>query len=388
MLSKFKSLKRLTWSLVVGLLANGAQGAELHVVKYSKQELNATKEAHFIKSRDFSDIVSENFRNIMVTLTNRQSGSNMALRDLVNSAAEPSKSSWQKRQAALASDSESSKVDENRLRLTMSQQTRKAAEINFKNAFPIFERIRSGLTFNLDLKKARQASASDANHIRYGLVEKDILPSQSALAVATLGSISDVDHRYTSPAKVIYTIDRLEGGENRRVFADESDESSADAHTFWRKLPSANMTIKVDAAENDVAMSDQLAQGAAARVTISQFDGLVSTQFVAGRQSFEKTLTTEFKAPLYGSMILAQKFNSDLTPAETAALNLMGDNAAPHINMLYGHKTKKFKGELTLERSGFKYSLVAEPRAGWAVATDPKLGTAGDKLSMALQTNF
>lgn len=388
MFSKFKSLKRITWSLAIGFLANGAQGAEVRVVQYSKQELNAAKEVRFIKSRDFSDIVSENFKNIMITLTNRQSGSNMALRDLVNSAAEPSKSSWQKRQAALASDNDRSNVNENRLRLTMSQQTRKAAEINFKNAFPIFERIRSGLTFNLDLKKARQASASDANHIRYGLVEQDILPSQSPLAVATLGSISDVDHRYTSPAKVIYTIDRLDGVENRRVFADESDESSADAHTFWRKLPSANMTIKIDAAEGDSTMSDQLAQGAAAKITISQFDGLVSTQFVTGRQSFEKTLTTEVKAPLYGSMTLAQKFNSDLTPAETAALNLMGDNTAPHINMLYGHKTKKFKGELTFERSGFKYSVVAEPRAGWAVATDPKLGAAGDKLSLALQKNF
>jgi len=276
-------------------------------------------------------------------------------------------------------------------------QTRKAAEVQIKGAFPIFEKVRNGLNFNMDILNPGQ-SIQNKNHvptIRYGLVEAEIIPSEKAIPIATLGSISDVSPEYSSRAKVIYTIDQITSNPNTPVFNDtqpmHADHSELQSTSVWRKAPSTQVKLKVDAADQDATVSDQIGSGAipGARFTFTQADSFITTKFVAGGKSdVRKSMTTELKAPLYGEMSLARIYDYKMQATHTSALNIFGDSSLPRVNLSYAHKDKKAKGEWIVRQGNFEYSVIAEPRQGWFPDTDQKLGRVGDKASLNLNKTF
>jgi hypothetical protein len=371
-------------------------GDELRVVRVSKEELAAAANPQFIVSKDLSDVLSSRLKDLAVTLTSRQSGNNAATRDAVAAGNQMSKALWMKKLSTLAFEPENhgSGADENKVRSTISAQSRKSAEVNFKNAFPVIARIQKGLSFNLDLKNPGSAVARDTSvpEIRYGLVETDILPSDRQIPVASYGTISEIDARYSSPAKVVYTIDRLETTQNKTVFESSSTTESGAQETqnvsMWSRLPSSAVRVKFDAADQNSAVADQVSARSAApamRVTLTQADGLVSTQMVTGAK---ESMTTEFKAPLYGEMSMARKYDSKFKATETSAQNILGHSSLPRLNLIYAHNAKSAKGEWIVKRDRFEYSVTAEPRQGWVASGDSALGKVGDKVTLAVNTSF
>jgi hypothetical protein len=307
-----------------------------------------------------------------------------------------SKAKWLRRLSTLAADPEfpGEKGDSDKLRVTLSQQIRKASEVKFREALPILDRLKNGMVFKLDLLNPASAmkKANTTPDIRYGLVETDILPASDSIPVASLGDLSEMESGFARPAKVIYTIDRLDGRENRKVFPESQgvDDSQVQNTSMWSKRPSMKMDIKIDAADQDAAVTDQVGQGSlpGARITMTQADGFISTQFVAGGKSSKKSLTTELKVPLYGEMSIARKFNYKMQATQTSALNILGDSSLPRVNILYANLDKKFKGEWIVKRDRFEYNVTAEPRQGFGSAGQTKFGKFGDKVSFGLGTAF
>ena len=373
-----------------------ALAAEFKTVRYSKNDLKNQDPNSFLKAYDLSDVLSTKIKTLAVTITKRQSGSNVSTYNVAASAREDSKEKSMRRLGALSFDptSRGPRGNTDNLRIALSQQARKAAEVKFKEAFPVFGQIKNGLVFKLDILKPENviSPSRDVPVIRYGLVETDILPAEKNVPMASLGGISESDTDFLQPAKVVYTIDRIDGGENRKIFMETttSDDLTVQNASQWGRRPSMKVDVKINAADQDAAVTDQVGQGAipAARITLTQADGFISTQFIAGSKSANKSMTTEFKAPLYGEMSLAQKYNYKMQATQTAALNVLGEWWLPRVNLLYANVEKKIRGEWVVKRERFEYNVTAESRPGFGENGEKKFGKVGDKLSFGLATAF
>lgn len=372
-------------------------GNELKVVRYSAQELaTMPKESDFVRGSDLSDVLSSKFKEVLVTMTERQSGSNLKTKAVVDASRQISRTAKMKKLSTLAvtPDQLYASRDQSLFFSTISQQYRKALEVNTRKHFPIVEKIRSGMKFNLDLKDPTISivNRKEIPVIRYGLVETEIIPSKDAIPIASLGSISDVHTEFGSKAQVIYTIDKLSNERARPVFGDGYTEDEEIQHTsLWSRIPSAKINVKIDASDQDAIMADQLGNGSipGARFSFSQVDGLISTQFIAGGKSpTNKSLIHQIKVPLYGEMSLSRQFDYKMQAINTSALNVLGDSKRPRLNLLFSHKDKRAKGEWIMRKTRSELSLVAEPRQGWTPSLNNSLGRAGDRLSVSFNKSF
>jgi hypothetical protein len=383
--------------LLLASLSPAGLAAEQLTIRYTKETLAKESPKEFIRQTDLADVLSSKLRGLAVTVTSRQSGGNVATRDIVANSQELPRRLWLKKLSTLAVDPDQllPRRDENRLRTTLAAQYRKSLELNFKNSFPVIERLQRGLNFNLDLTNPRASlvRSHSSPKIRYGLVEEDILPGNRAVPVASSQGLSEMDHEYATPAKVIYTIDRLDGEGNRAVFVQESliNDGPTQTTSIWRRVPSGNVKVKIDAADQNTALSDQLGQGGSLpgmRLTLAQADGLITTQIIAGGAASRKTLVTEMKAPIYGEMSVARKFDYKMRPTETSAQNILGDADLARVNLMYAHASNKLRGEWIVKRERFEYNVIAEPRQGWGSGSENQLGKVGDKISFGMNTYF
>ena len=222
----------------------------IRIVKYDKEQVRQDLNRKFIEPNSLGQTIVSKLKEIAVTTTQRQSGNNTAIRDLASRTPGLSKSAWAKQMALLSYDPDNSarRNDDSALMQTLVMQSRKAAEVNLKKSFPIFERFKNGLTFNLSTKIIL---TKPIHNIRYGLIERDILPADNSIPLAGFGSINDIDRAYATPAQVIYTIDRLDAAASPRVFSNSSDTTLAEPTVRWGRLPSSKLTIKIDSPNND-----------------------------------------------------------------------------------------------------------------------------------------
>jgi hypothetical protein len=388
-----RTLSAILWMV----LSQSTFAADMITVRYSAEDLaNMPKQSDFIKTSDLADVLSSKFKDIIVTMTSRQSGSNVKTKAFVESSQQLSRAARMKKLSTLAVTPESLQVhtDEKAFFGILSQQYRKAIEVNTRKQFPVIEKIRSGMKFNLDLKHPVKSISRrrDIPEIRYGLVETDIIPSKEAPPIATLGTISDIHHDFGAKAQVIYTIDKLSNNSTRQVFDEfESDQEYVQHTSMWRRLPTPKINIKIDAADADAIMSDQISTGSVpgARFTFTQVDGLMSSQLIAGgRSDIAKSMTHEIKIPVYAEMSICRKFDYKFKPTQTSAVNILGHSHLPKLNITYAHTAKQARGEWVMRTAGSELSVTAEPRQGWTFGSDSPVGRAGDKVSVAYRKSF
>ena len=362
---------------------------DVRIVKYDKEQVRQDLNQKFIEPKSLGQTIVSKLKEIVVTTTQRQSGNNTALRDLASRTLGLSKGAWAKQMALLSYDPDNSsrRIDDSALIQTLVMQSRKSAEVNLKKSFPIFERFKTGLTFNLS---TQIRSAKPINNIRYGLIEHDILPANQSIPLAGFGSINDIDRAYATPAQVIYTIDRLDAATSPRVFANPSDISPTEPTVRWGRLPSSKLTIKIDSPNNDDSIGDQIANGAipGARVTVSQFEGLISCQMIVGSTSIDKTLRTDVSTPVIMNTTLSQKFDDKFKLTDIVAKSTFGGTIPSHLNLAYSQSTQGVRGEWQISRGHTGYSLQAESSK---LIKNMRTGSASspiDRLSIALQRSF
>jgi len=382
----------------VSILATGffwftpeVYAGDIKVVRYSKEQIKEQLGQSFIKPASIGGVFISKLKEIASTATARQSGKNTVLRDLVLGAAEPTKQSWMKQMASLSYEQNQSSngIDQTSLNKAVYLQTRKATEITLKNSFPIFERIKNGLTFNLSL--GNSTSKKPSNDVRYGLIEKDILPSKNPIQLASFGSINDLDRAYSTPASVVYTIDRIDSNTGRQVFESSTEsETEATKNFSWHRITGSKLTVKFDAANNEESFGDQVSGGdlPGLRMKISQFDGLVSMQGIFGKKSLEKTLRTEINLPIYGDIMIGQKLNEHFATSETVARNIPGGLLNSHVNIGYSRDDNKLRGEWQLNADTTNYSLIGESSKIISGNQKNTGDQTPDRIALGIQKNF
>jgi hypothetical protein len=399
MSTKAKRASLFAFMLVDIAFSNQAFAVDLRIEKPSKEDIKAAASPNFIVSRDLSDVLSSQLKGLAVTITSRQNGTNLKTRDTVASYNQMSQKAWMRKLSTLSFDPDSQKFggDEDKMRTIMSSQSRKAAEVNFKNSVPLITKFQKGLNFNLDLKGSSTSSkaSSSVPEIKYGLVESDIIPGEHQIPIASLGRMDEFDAPFSTPAKVVYTIDKLDGSQSTTVFntpADTESYTEIQSTSMWKRIPSHQVKIKIDAADQNNAVTDQVNSNAAPtapamRVTMTQADGFVSTQVTTGKDS-KKSMITELRAPLYGEMSLARKYDYKHKPTETVAQNILGSRHRPLVNIAYVHKTQTSKAEVVVRHKRSEYKVIAEPRNGWSPSGDRSMGKVGDKITLAVVSSF
>lgn len=389
-------------SLIMLLCTAAASAAKVHAeessvvsVRMTKQDVAAATQSQFIKSRDLSNILAEKLTLLATTITERQGGSNRRLVELADSSAQLDHRSYMNHMAVLQYDVDSNNknADADGIRLHLLGQTKKSTEVKFKEAFPIIETFRKGLNYKFSLSgKGAQSAPSSTPQIRYGLIVQDIQPVD-APAIASLGTSSDMGMEYARPAKVIYTIDRLDEDRSKQpVFTTPVDveiasSSGPTAQQIFRR-PSTDVDLKVEAANSEDSVSDKVGAGAlpGAKLTLSQADGLVSTQVITTSRLGKDTLTHQFKLPLYGEANITRKVNESFKPIQTSANNLLVSASAPKLNIHHLDYEDRYKGELLVKRPGFDLGVAVEPRPFWSPGD--KLRDTGDKISVTMVNNF
>lgn len=362
---------------------------DVRIVKFDKEQVRQDLNRKFIEPKSLGQTIISKLKEIAVTTTQRQSGNNTALRDLASRTPGLSKGTWAKQMALLSYDPDNSarRIDDSALMQTLVMQSRKAAEVNLKKSIPIFERFKNGLTFNL----STQISASKPiNNIRYGLIERDILPANDSIPLAGFGSINDIDRVYATPAQVIYTIDRLDAAASQRVFSNPTDTAPAEPTVRWGRLPSSKLTIKIDSPNNDDSIGDQISNGAipGARVTVSQFEGLVSCQMIVGSTSIDKTLRTEVSTPVIINTTISQKFDEKFKLTDIVAKSTFGGAVPSQLNVAYSQSTQGVRGEWQINQGRTGYSVQAESSKVIKNTITGSVSSPIDRFSIALQRSF
>jgi hypothetical protein len=380
-------------------MSSVSQAQDVTTVRYTKSELDHSTNQQFIKTQNLHDVLAAKLSLIATTVTSRQNGGNTATKDVAGSAGQLSEKLWMRKLSTLSFDPDTaqSRGDTDKLRTTLSAQSRKATEVKFKEAFPAIVKLQQGLNFKFDLKgKQESTKENSVPEIRYGLVESDIEPNKGSTSIASLGSISDSELRYSSPAKVVYSIEKLDNGSTHTVFSEptviddpEKGLPATQNVDLWYKSPSSRVDMKVEATDPNSAVTDQVGQGAipGAQVTLKQVDDLIKLQFVAGANA-KDSIVTEYKVPVFREMSISRKYNHEMKPIETSAQNILADSKKPRFNIYYANVEKKCKAEWIVKKSNYDYNITAEPRPGWSVDDERALGKEGDKISLGFNTSF
>ena len=79
-------MRRLKLNSILGLMASTlylsamtVQAEELHIVRYTRAELSSMpKSGDFIQSHDFANVMGSKLKDVLILMTQRQSGSNVA----------------------------------------------------------------------------------------------------------------------------------------------------------------------------------------------------------------------------------------------------------------------------------------------------------------------
>lgn len=362
---------------------------DVRIVKYDKEQVRQDLNLKFIKPQNLGQTILSKLKDIAVTTTQRQSGNNTALRDLASGTSEMSKGAWTRQMALLAYDPDNSRrrINDSALMQTIVMQSRKAAEVNLKKSFPIFERFKNGLTFNLNTEGSLN---KPKDLIRYGLIERDILPASNSIPLAGFGSINDIDRAYATPAQVIYTIDRLDSVTSQKVFSNAPDTATSEPTIRWGRLPSSKLTVKIDSPNNDDSITDQISSGAVpgARVTISQFEGLISCQMIVGSKSIGKTLRTEIATPVIMNTTLSQKFNENFKLTDVVAKSTISGATPSQLNLAYSQSTQGLRGEWQINQGRTGYSVQAESSKLMKSISAGGNYAPIDRFSIALQRSF
>lgn len=372
-------------------------------IRYTKEELAEAANPNFIKTRDLSHVLSEKIVMLAHTLTQRQGGSNNKLYEMAAANTQMTHEQYMKRLGTLVYDpntKSSTYADSEQLRLQMSAQSRKTVEVKFKDAVPFVEEIRKGFNFKYSLGRKSESpqAAPSGPDIRYGLVVADIQPA-SAPGLASLGTMDDVGLEYATPARVVYTIDRIDDQPmNRKVFPaavapnpTDSFTPTASANSVWKR-PSTDLDIKVEAANSADTVSDKMTDGAlpGGKMTIAQADGLYAAQIVTNSRLGRESLSHELKLPLFGEASVARRMDEHGKPIQTSFYNVLVAKNVPIVNLHYLNNEERYKGEFFLrganQTSNYDMGITAEPRSGWGPGQ--RTGETGDKVSLTLIQNF
>lgn len=372
-------------------------------IRYTKEELAEAAHPNFIKTRDLSHVLSEKITLLAHTLTQRQGGSNNKLYEMAAATTQMTHEQYMKRLGTMVYDpnsASSSYTKGDDLRLLMTAQSRKTVEVKFKEAVPFVEEIRKGFNFKYSFNKRKgeaAPAASSTPDIRYGLVVADIQPA-SAPGVASLGTAGDLGLEYATPARVVYTIDRIDDQPvNRKVFPaatpnpTDSFTPTASANSVWRR-PSTDLDIKVEAANSADTVSDKVTDGAipGGKVTIAQADGLYAAQLLTNSHLGKEGVFHELKLPILGEANIARRMDERGKPIQTSFYNVLVVKNAPTVNIHYLNSEDRFKSEFflrgTTKTSTYDLGITAEPRVSWAPGQ--RMGEKGDKVSLSLVQNF
>jgi hypothetical protein len=286
------------------------------------------------------------------------------------------------------------KVDADELRKVLSHQTRRSGEVRFKDSFSLVQKIKKGLHYKLSLAPANQSPPQDVPDIRYGLIVQDIIPSQ-APALAALEYDYENRHMYTRPAKVIYSIDKLSEDRSPRLvlspvpgtYESEISYVGPAAHVIFKK-PSTDFDLNIDAADADESVSSTVGSGSApgAKVTLTQADGLWSTQLVTKSSATQDNMTHEVKVPVCGEASFTRKFDSSFKAIKTSANNVLGSTSAPKVHVHHLASQNRYAGEFAQKKNSLEWGLVVEPRVGWQPGES--VSKTGDKVSIRIANSF
>ena len=373
-----------------GLEATAAAQEQNVTVRYSKSEIAAAVNPTFIKTRDLSDVLKEKLVLIAQTLTQRQEGKNRVLLDIANESNQMTKKAYLDKLAVLHYEEKTSAgPDADRIRLHLLQNTKKSGEVKFKEAFPIIAKIQSGVNFTWSpgSKTLPFSEKKVAPPIHYGLVLQDIQP-QAAPALASLSDTSDVFWQYSRPAHLTYTIDRVDlDSANRKVFPSSDAVPAVESSSPLRRV-STDVAVKIEAANSNEVVSDSVGSGGlpGAKISLSQADGLLSTEIVTDGKLKTQSTVYQSKVPLTKKSFVSGKWNESFKATETALVGVLPGERAATIGLYHLHIEKRYKAEIAMQKNQVNLGLAVEPRTSWQ--PDQRLGTTRDKITMTIASTF
>lgn len=365
-------------------------------VRMSQRDTAKYSNPQFIQTRDLSDVLIDKIKLLATTLRDRQGGTNKGLVDIANETTEMTHSQHMNRLAIPHYErGEATRVNGDKLRLFLSHHTRKSGEVKFKEAFPIVERIKQGLTYKLSLTgNTTPLSTKEAvPEIRYGLIVQDIEPVQAPL-LASLDRIDDSYDDYARPARVVYTIDRVgTDTSSQRVFRDFSSdlvpvpETRRNLPKFFKR-PSTDIDLKVEASNSEESVSEKVGSGAlpGGKFTFTQADGFLSLQVLTNARLGKESMNYETRLPIYGEASISRKYDEKFKTTQTALNNILVTPDAPQVNLYHLVTENRYRGELFFRRPNLDIGVALDPRVGWAPGE--KSGKVGDRVTMSLYHAF
>lgn len=341
---------------------------------YKKEELNFHAPANPNGGRAIDNILKDHLTALAQRVTQQQSGGNRKLIEYQAGQAELTKEQWSMQLDGVRESTER-KLDGDGLREFMLGQTQKALGDHAKDNVSFYQRFKSGMSLKFNIgeffgvKKHNQEFANvPQGKIRYGLLVKDIIPANDAVAMASLGGSEEEEMRYAGHADVHWTIGPLEEEAGRKVFNfSETIESppNADSHVTIAsmmeriKLPSTTFGMRVEPGNADQQFTN-VSGGMPIKTTIEQEQGLYRLTYMASSSAGSKgQMAHEMRVPIAGDMSLGRRFDEKFNVVQTSAYNILMDKRFPVISVHYMNLEDRYRAEAGFERKFGRVTMEA-----------------------------
>jgi hypothetical protein len=266
---------------------------------------------------------------------------------------------------------EEKEVDSKDIKNNFAKQGGKSIVNDIAKNSPLFDRLKRGFDFKLNLASIFSSKASETvktrkGNVHYGLILKDIVPHNDPRNYrAAVGDTPEDSMKYAGHADVVWTIGPMSEQEDSSYSANSSEQginhpdvvtrvdSSKTDDEFWSNgVPRISTGISGNAKPNAESLGDLASNGGKTPgiiITVTQEQGLYEIMAETAAGDFnERKIEHQLKVPIIGSMSFGRRYDEKMEAIRTSANNILIDKRAPLVSVHYLDKAKQYilDGEL------------------------------------------
>lgn len=228
------------------------------------------------------------------------------------------------------------------------------------NIFPA--QLREGLRFKIGESAASKHQVGIQNgdsRMRYGLVLKDIKPSQSSMRLASI-SMNDYEVlKYAPKAETTYEIAEIYPEAGAASYpADMPFSRSIVQPSLWQRLPSLP-SFKFSGRMAPRGLPTAGSPLPPQSIFLEQSQGYYQLEAQVSGSMKQEAVLHRFRIPLYGNTIYRQERNKDLRYVKTVFENIYSNDKGLSVNLERYHLENRYQLGLLSQQALHKFELYS-----------------------------
>ena len=273
---------------------------------------------------------------------------------------QPDAQRWSQSQLLLSGQVETKQADSRAIRSFFASQSQKAVTNSAKDRVPALNQLTS-LKFDFDLRPNSRDLGPEqpsGRNLHYGLIIKHIEPDMGGAKSASTSTTPD-EFAHAGRAHVQWGIGPLDEVEDRPIMPSDGASSSARRSIAGILIPSTKFK---GSAQPENLVGGSQGKLPAWRFDLTQEDRLYNITYRTRTNSQVGNIEHSLNAPLFGSLVVSQRYSEKLSQVETSASGILLDQRLPQVIVRYLHIEERYRAEVQTQIKGHKIGAAARTK--------------------------